>query len=348
MKRKQNKEEILGRISRELYINSRVPVSTLARTLGISHQTVSKYIRELEEKYMLKYTLDIDFSKLGFSEHRIIAIKLDMIPDKEKLIERIKSYPFVQNAYLGKGDFDVIIHTLAPQNKNYTGWEYTMRIELNRYKPKIESGTIDNFVEGFLPINKNMIKINDKLTKNEKIILSLLIENSRISLKELVKQSKLTQMKVIYNIQKLKNDGIIKNFTTIIQRPDKNFFLFFGVSIVPNEKHHDNFLKPFMSNIILEEDKSNITADYSVIAGSFGHFDSIFFTCFRNGDLMYRRGPQLISKLWKEEYPRVGICMLTDILIGDWPFNSNRYLNWSKVLQNKLNKIDITKKYKII
>ncbi len=194
MKHKQNKEEILSKISHMLYVNSRIPISTLVKTLGISHQTVSKYIKELEEKYMLKYTLDIDFSKLGFSEHRIIAIKLDMIPDKEKLIERIKSYPFVQNAYLGKGDFDVIIHTLAPQNKNYTGWEYTMRIELNRYKPKIESGTIDNFVEGFLPINKNMIKINDKLTKNEKIILSLLIENSRISLKELVKQSKLTQM----------------------------------------------------------------------------------------------------------------------------------------------------------
>jgi DNA-binding Lrp family transcriptional regulator len=334
-----NKEEILSKISHELYINSRIPVSELVKKLGTSHQTVSKYIKELETRYSLRYTLDVNLSKLGFWEPRIITLKLDGMPDKKKLADHIKNYTFVQNAYLGKGDFDIIIHAVAPMTESYVGWEYTMRIELNRYKPKIEIATLNNFTEGFLPLKKETILMSDKITNNEKVLLSLLMDNSRMKLKDLIKKSGLSQMKVIYCIRKLEDNGVIKRFTTSIQKPDKNFFIFSGISIIPNETHHSIFLKKLVSEIVPNENKNNISTDYSVICDTSGHFDSVTFTCFRDGDTMYKRGPELIERLWKDEHPRIETSILTEVLVGQWPFNCNSYIKtWRSTLVGKYDK----------
>jgi DNA-binding Lrp family transcriptional regulator len=338
-----------GRISHELYIDSRIPISALTEKIGISHQTVVKYVDELEKEYELIYTVDVDTSKLGFSEPRIITLKLEGMPDKEKLIQRFKSYRFVQNAYLAKGDFDIVMHVILPRNESYSGWEYTMRIELNRYNPRMKVATLNDFTEGFLPIREELIKMSNVLDKNEKKVLLLLVKNSRMKLKDLVKMSGLSQMKVIYSIKKMRKAGIIKRFTATIQTPGMGLFVFSGVSLIPTETHHSNFLKQLLLEIISNEHKDNLPTDYSVVCDTSGHFDSVNFLCFANGDLMYKRGPELIKRLWSEEHPKLDSCILTEVLIGKWPFNSNNYVNWEPMLKNRTNgKYDKIRTYHIL
>jgi hypothetical protein len=52
----------------------------------------------------------------------------------------------------------------------------------------------------------------------------------------------------------------------------------------------------------------------------------------------------LIQKLWEEEHPKIEKCILTEVLIGKWPFNSNSYQKWSLDLENLIRGEDSTRK----
>ncbi|MEM0149322.1 MAG: Lrp/AsnC family transcriptional regulator, partial [Candidatus Micrarchaeaceae archaeon] len=60
--------------------NSRLSLRKLGRELNISYHVVATKLKELEEKYKLFYTLEIDTDKLGFSEGKLIMIKFERMP----------------------------------------------------------------------------------------------------------------------------------------------------------------------------------------------------------------------------------------------------------------------------
>jgi hypothetical protein len=154
----------------------------------------------------------------------------------------------------------------------------------------------------------------------------------------------LSQMKVLYALERLQKSGVIRKFSICIQNPDKQLFLFSGLSIIPTEQHHSIFLKNLLLQIVNGEAKSNIATDYSVVCDTSGHFDNITFTCFANGEAMSNRGPMLIQKLWDEEHPKIEKCILTEVLIGRWPFNSNQYLKWGTDMEDLMKGEESTRK----
>lgn len=161
-----------------------------------------------------------------------------------------------------------------------------------------------------------------------------LTENSRVRLKELSKTTKLSQMKLIYTIKKLKKLGIIRQFTTCIQNPDKRIFLFYTIVNIPNEDHHRYALPKFLDIIINGEQEKEITTDYSIVCDTSGHFDSIYFCNFENGTALNERGPNLLKKLWTSEYPVIEQAILTELITGKWPFNANNYVRWRTVMKD--------------
>jgi DNA-binding Lrp family transcriptional regulator len=327
--RKNIEEHLPHDLLKELYLNSRVSIKQLEKKFGISHHTLSKCLKKIEKDCELKYTLDINTDLLGFSEPRIVLIKFEGMPEREKLIKKLTSYKFIQNAYIASGNFDLILHVICPSAVKYAGLEYKMRIELNRYKPIVKVVTV----------NKEIIQISQKINKNDKKLLCLLLDNSRMKIKDLSKKSGLSQMKIIYGMKKLQKDGIIRKFSTLIQKPDKSFLLFLGVSTIPTEKHFNVFFKNLVTEILKGENKNNLSTDYSVVSGTSGCFDFVSFACFKDGNTMSDRGPQLIENLWRDEYAKVEKSILIEVLLGKWPFTSNSYIKWGPMLEDLKNGI---------
>jgi len=336
--RKYIEEELPYRLLIEMYKDSRRSLKKLGRTLHISHHTIAKTLNNLEQKYGLLYTLDIDTDKLGFSEGRVITIKFGNKPSHDFLKSRFQKDVFVQNAYLATGDFDLLLSVVGLTSRDFAAWQWKLRKELGEYKPHLKISTMNNFILGFLPVRNELIECTTAISDVEKKVLKLLNENSRIKLSELVKKSKTTQMKVIYALRRLKEEGIIKKFTTLTQNPEKRILSVHTITTAPTKTYSESLLKVVRE--LVTEDLHEITSDYSIILDCVGAFDEICCGTFKNGEQLAKRGPDAYEQLLSAESPALEKAVLTDILFGKWPFHLDDYARY----KNQLKEIGLKQK----
>lgn len=71
-----------------------------------------------------------------------------------------------------------------------------------------------------------------------------------------------------------------------------------------------------------------MTADYSTVCDTSGSFDCAFFCNFEDGTFLNDRGPNFIKRIWESEQPTIEQSILTEVVVGSWPFNTNKYTNW--------------------
>ena len=321
-------ELVDSKILYELYLNSRVSINDLAKKFGVSHHTMGNRVRKLEERYGLCYTVEVNTELLGFSEPRVLEVRFEKVPELRLLKKVLGNDPFVQNAYLISGDFDLILHVVGLNYIEYSHWEFKFRMGFSNYKPRVKAATLNHMVEGFIPINSKLIHMSKEINSIEKKILIKLIENSRIRVKELSETLKLSQMKVLYAISKLEKRGIIVRFSTFIQNPDKRIFLVYSIAYIPNKEHHHKALPEFLNRIIKGEQENEITTDYSVVCDTSGHFDAIYFCNFKDGTTLNERGSAFLKRTWESESPVVEQGIMTELIAGKWPFNANNYTRW--------------------
>ncbi|MCF2140850.1 MAG: Lrp/AsnC family transcriptional regulator [Candidatus Lokiarchaeota archaeon] len=102
-------DEIDEKILSILDQDSRLGYTQIAKILKKSHTTIKKRLDELERlKIIKKYTIDIDFEKIGYEIVAIIEVSIA----KGKLLEvqqLIASHPNVFGVYDVTGDYDSII-----------------------------------------------------------------------------------------------------------------------------------------------------------------------------------------------------------------------------------------------
>ena len=323
---------ILARLLSKLYIDSRVSVRKLSQEMNISYSRTSKALSELERRYRLNYTLDIDITKLGFTEDRIICIRFGEKPDPEKLKRYLESQPLVQNAYLAYGDYDLILHATALSKTDYLAFQFRTRVELSKYKPVFEQASLDDYAEGFLPVARNLINLSSSLSADEKRLLSLLVENSRARLKDMVRNTEFTTIKILYMVGKLKKKGVINKFTCTVQRPDKRIFMLYTVTATYVPAHKPKLQAEFLRSVIAGDGSGDLTSDYSVVCDTSGHFDSALFCNFTDTKAVSLMGPELMKRTWAIEKPVIKSCILSDVLKGGWPFQKNGYAKWKNVL----------------
>ena len=326
-KARENKEyvekELPYRLLTEMYKDSRRSLKELGRELHISYHTISRTLSQLEEKYKLAYTLDLDIKKLGFSEGLVITVKFEEKPEFEYLKQRFEKDPFVQDAYLAEGDFDLLLYIVGLTPEDLMVWQWKLRIELRKYKPLLKMSTVEAYGFGFFPLRNALIEISEKLSPSEKKILKELNENSRTKLKTLVLKSKVTQMKTIYAIQRLKQDQIIKKFTCLTQEPSKHIFLAFAINFLPDEIHKKRLIV-FWNNLV-KENMHAATSDYSLECDVVGAYDTVYVCTFENGEHLSAMGPDLHKALFSGELLRIEKGVLTGVLVGKWPFHLDDY-----------------------
>ncbi len=89
--------------------NSRRPFVEIAKVLGVSEAAVRKRVRRLEDKGVIKrYTVEVDYKKLGFEVHTLIGI--DTKPEHYiPAIERLKKLREVKSLYTSSGDHMILL-----------------------------------------------------------------------------------------------------------------------------------------------------------------------------------------------------------------------------------------------
>lgn len=97
------------KILREFIRDSRTSYRNIAKKLGIAPGTVLSRIRRMEKNNVLKkYTVSVDYEKLGYSVTSVTEIKVS----KGKLVEvekRLAKLPGVCAVYDVTGDVDAIV-----------------------------------------------------------------------------------------------------------------------------------------------------------------------------------------------------------------------------------------------
>ncbi|MCL5239383.1 MAG: Lrp/AsnC family transcriptional regulator, partial [Candidatus Marsarchaeota archaeon] len=230
-------KELPYKLLAEMYKNSRKSLKGLGRSLKISYHTVSKSLAELDERYGLAYTLDLDTGKLGFPEGRIITIRFGERPELDILRQRVQKDIFVQDAYLAEGDFDLLLYVVGLSPREFIRWQWKFRIDFKKYRPLLRISTADLNVIGFFPVRNELIDASEKLSDTEKKVLQALNTNSRIKLKDLISKAKTTQMRVIYVLKKLTEAGIIRRYAALVQKPSKRIFMAYTMRFTPGENH---------------------------------------------------------------------------------------------------------------
>lgn len=212
-----NREKL---ILRELSTNSRVSLTRLANVAGCSVATANKLLAKLTEKLRLRFTLEVELDRLGFGERHVIFVKFHREPDGAALEKLFRDDPVVQDAYIAKGDFGLLIFAAADTPRNYISWETDLAQNLSEYMPELRPSEFVHDLLGYMPLNGdfvNHIKEDVKIDKTDKRILLLLNENSRMGYREMGKSLGINEDTIRYRIFKLLRKGIIRRFTVAVQ-----------------------------------------------------------------------------------------------------------------------------------
>jgi len=108
--------------------NARTSFLHIAKLFGVSETAIRKRVRRLEEKGVIRrYTIEVDYKKLGFEVQAIIG--LDVKPEQLiNIIEQLKGLDEVISLYSTSGDHVLIAECLFKNN-----------IELMNFIKKINS-----------------------------------------------------------------------------------------------------------------------------------------------------------------------------------------------------------------
>jgi len=147
------------KILKLLMKNSKLSYRQIAKKLGISPTAVISRIRSLENAGIIKkYTIELDYSKLGFDFPVIIEVRVSkgMLAEVEK---RIAEHPNVLGVYDITGDFDVAILALFKTRKDLD--RFVKNLQRLEYVERTYTKLILNIIK-----NERNIEI-DKVLREE-------------------------------------------------------------------------------------------------------------------------------------------------------------------------------------
>lgn len=325
------KENLSYKLIQELYENSRISSLKLAKKYKVPYHVVTNSIKEMEQKYNIYYTLYLNTQKLGFKTSKIVTVKFSNMPKIEEIKKELSDDIFVQHAYLGKGDFDLIVYFVGFFEHDYVVWEWTLRAKWGKYKPDFKASTISSFVIGNIPLSNKLLAKSNTIKNDEKKILMLLNKNSRIKKKDIAKITKLTEIQVTNRLNNLISKKIISKFTLLVQNPEKKLIIASLMKLKPNLNHPKN-LKKIISSI-LTENLNSITSNYCIISGISGYYDSFLLNNFTNNELADKYGRKLWEDSCIDEDPLSSESVITEVICGKLLFHPDKYYYYKEYIK---------------
>ncbi len=109
-------DDIDRKILELLSRNSRISVREISKIVDSSPPTVSRRIRRLEERGIIKgYVSIIEDEELGYDCRALLLIKVSGGADPERIIDEMKNNERICNLYTTVGNYDIISTATCPQ-----------------------------------------------------------------------------------------------------------------------------------------------------------------------------------------------------------------------------------------
>jgi Lrp/AsnC family leucine-responsive transcriptional regulator len=223
-----------GKILHQLDLNSRMPVSIIARKLRLSREVVNYRVNKfVENKVIKKFHTIIDISKLGYAVHKVFIRFQNMTEQKETgLLNFIEKNQNIVYSASYDGKFDIVISFWA---RNVEELADNFREFEGKFGKFIAEKQIATITKGEYNVRNYLVDIKSarreslfgsvpekmKLDEINKNILFELGKNARISSVEISGKIKMSADAVSKRIKDLEKSGIIQ-----------------GYNIVPNEENY--------------------------------------------------------------------------------------------------------------
>lgn len=110
------------KILRELVANARIPITELARKVGLSKTPVALRIRQMEEMGLITgYRAILSPLKLGLTH--VTYVEVRMSDTRQKALEQfnaaVRAIPEVEECYMIAGGFDYLLKVRSPDMAGY-------------------------------------------------------------------------------------------------------------------------------------------------------------------------------------------------------------------------------------
>ncbi len=264
-------------VLRSLSDDARMTTTKLAKVARCSRTTVSKLIKQMTDELDIRFTLEVDASKLGTLERHVLMVKLSRKPTATALEGIFKDEKFVHDAYITEGDFNLVIIATASNPVEYIIWETKMIEGLSDFVPVVRPSDLAYLSFGFVPLNDSFVDDIGKeirVDEGEKRILRELNHNSRTSYRELANLTGINEDAARYKVFSLKKKGIIKRFTIAVQKPQNDYILAFFENWTYNKQFDDRAAidREGMMNADTELPLLTTFQFSAPLTGSFGNF----------------------------------------------------------------------------
>ncbi|MGC8651908.1 MAG: Lrp/AsnC family transcriptional regulator [Candidatus Micrarchaeia archaeon] len=199
---------------RELCENSRISASELSRKLGVSRYNAAQLVDSLERKLKLRYTLELDYKKLGFSTMHVLYLEFSKTPGRGALEKIISKSTRIQFFAETSGDFDCIAFAIARDPVEYSQLEVALQASLIDYGAIIKSAEVTKMRFGFVPLSSKVLELSS-VDGTYKKILTTLNENSRMPLNGISAKLGIEEEMLNYYVKRMHSEGLIRRFTAV-------------------------------------------------------------------------------------------------------------------------------------
>ncbi len=312
-------------VLRALSEDARASISSIAKLAKCSRSVAAKYVKELEDEFHLRYTIEFNKDALGFAYRYIIWVKFSSKPPKDKLIEFFKESDMVQFASFTDGNFDLVVEAETNSGKDYILWETSLAYRFAEYRPSIHPSQIVVTHIGFLSISSSMIERLDLskygMDDTDKKILVTLNENSRKGYREIAKEIGINEDTVRYRIMKIMSSGIVKKFSTIITKPpmEYNMILFVTYRFAPGTEKRAARARKYYMEI---DGEMPLVNTFQILAPTSGSERFFMFACFESMKDAMEKGIRMHREIFKGDEPKIVYARITDVLKGYLPIRN--------------------------
>lgn len=313
-------DPLLRKIIRLLSENSRMSIVEIAKQLEVSRKTIVDRMEKAEKELGIKYTIELDESKLNIDDPHVILVRFQKKPDEAEIKRIMEKSHIPQVVAMMNGSYDMLVLANAENTNEYVYWDTSTRVLLAKYKASWQVSDLAFKHLGFLPLRNELLQRLAIPELHKKIIL-LLNENARMSFSEIARRLGMKQNTVAYNFKKLQDSGYIKRFTLVIKNlPPVSVMALCG-SYVIGEGFESASMR-VRKEVTFLDDKLPLISRCLFSARLIGTWDFFFVGVYDDYDTAMKRMVKVYRTDFKDYQVKNTQGFVTKVLVGDLPSRS--------------------------
>ena len=321
---------------RELSNNSRSTVTNLSEQIGCSRITTSRLLRRLVEKLKIRFTLELNTSRLGISERHIVMVKFARKPDVKALRDFFGADMYSQNVYLTEGDYDLLIYAVTGNPVDYIRWETKVASELSEYGVVIRPSEYVFAHFGYMPLSNDFVGFIDKYNKqiddDDKRILSLLNQDSRMGYREMAEKLKMKEDTIRYRIFTLRKSEVIRRFTIAVQEPIGLYPISYFINYRFNKTTTSTRFALARESYMNADDHNPLLNTFQFVAPISGSYRSFGIALFKGKEAALEGAVTHHQRIFNKEDIEITYAGISGVIKGLLPFrNLDIRTNYVKV-----------------